>query len=86
MKERAHTDYSAPPSDTDLQGMIRQNLIAERIVIGTCAENHPLARYRGPTSRRLIEHILKEEEDHADELNDLIREWPSAGQAAAGGP
>ena len=70
MKERAHTDYSAP-SDTDLQGMIRENLIAERIVIGAYAE---IIRWLGDadiTSRRLIEQILKEEEDHADELNDL---------------
>jgi bacterioferritin len=70
LKERAHTDYSAP-SDTDLQGMIRENLIAERIVIGAYAE---IIRWLGDadiTSRRLIEQILKEEEDHADELNDL---------------
>lgn len=70
MKERAHTDYSAP-SYTDLQGMIRENLIAERIVIGAYAE---IIRWLGDadiTSRRLIEQILKEEEDHADELNDL---------------
>lgn len=71
LKERAHTDYSAP-SDTDLQGMIRENLIAERIVIGAYAE---IIRWLGDadiTSRRLIEQILKEEEDHADELNDLF--------------
>ena len=71
MKERSHTDYSAP-SETDLQGMIRENLIAERIVIGAYAE---IIRWLGDadiTSRRLIEQILKEEEDHADELNDLL--------------
>ncbi len=71
MKERAHTDYSAP-SDTDLQGMIRENLIAERIVIEAYAE---IIRWLGEadiTSRRLIEQILKEEEVHADELNDLF--------------
>jgi bacterioferritin len=72
MKERAHTDYSAPGDDTDLQGMIRENLVAERIVIGAYTE---IIRWLGDsdiTSRRLIEHILKEEEDHADELNDLF--------------
>jgi bacterioferritin len=72
MKERSHTDYSTPDDDTDLQGMIRQNLIAERIVIGTYTE---IIRWLGDadiTSRRLIEEILKEEEDHADELNDLF--------------
>jgi bacterioferritin len=72
MKERSSTDYSTPSSDSDLQGMIRENLIAERIVIGAYAE---IIRWLGtadPTSRRLIEDILKEEEDHADELNDLF--------------
>jgi bacterioferritin len=71
MKERAHTEYSTP-SDTDLQGMIRENLVAERIVIGAYAE---IIRWLGtadPTTRRLLEDILKEEEDHADELNDLF--------------
>jgi bacterioferritin len=71
MKERSHTDYSAP-DDTDLQGMLRDNLVAERIVIGIYTE---IIRWLGDadiTSRRLIEDILKEEEDHADELNDLF--------------
>jgi bacterioferritin len=70
MTERAHTQYSAP-EDTDLQGMIRENLIAERIVIESYSE---IVRWLGDadiTSRRLIEQILKEEEDHADELTDL---------------
>jgi bacterioferritin len=52
--------------------MIRENLVAERIVIGAYAE---IVRWLGDadiTSRRLIEQILKEEEDHADELNDLL--------------
>jgi bacterioferritin len=71
MKERAHTEYSAP-GDTDLQGMIRENLVAERIVIEAYTE---IIRWLGDadiTSRRLIEEILKEEEDHADELTDLF--------------
>ena len=71
MKERSQTEYSTR-ADTDLQGMIRENLIAERIVIGGYSE---IIRWLGeadPTSRRLLEDILKEEEDHADELNDLF--------------
>ena len=71
MKERSQTEYSTP-SDTDLQGMIRDNLVAERIVIGGYAE---IVRWLGEsdiTTRRLMEQILKEEEDHADELNDLF--------------
>jgi bacterioferritin len=71
MMERANTDY-VTPADTDLQGMIRENLVAERIVIGAYSE---IIRWLGAadvTTRRMIEDILKDEEDHADELNDLF--------------
>jgi bacterioferritin len=71
MMERTQTEYSTT-AETDLQGMIRENLVAERIVIAAYAE---IIRWLGDadiTSRRLIEQILKEEEDHADELNDLF--------------
>lgn len=71
LKERAHTDYSTP-TNTDLQGMIRDNLVAERIVIGTYTE---IVRWLGdadPTTRRLMEDILKDEEDHASELTDIF--------------
>ena len=68
---RAHTQYSVPAS-TDLEGMLKENLVAERIVIEIYAE---MIRWIGdtdPTTRRMIEHILAEEEEHADELNDLL--------------
>ncbi len=45
---------------------------AERIVITTYQE---MVRWTGnsdPTTRRLIEDILAEEGDHADDLNDLL--------------
>jgi bacterioferritin len=72
MKERAITDYVEPTDETDLQGMIRENLVGERIVIEVYTE---IIRWLGDsdiTSRRMMESILKEEEDHADELNDLF--------------
>ena len=55
MKERAITDYWAPDDDTDLQGMLRENLIGERIVIEVYTE---IIRWLGDgdiTSRRLME-------------------------------
>jgi bacterioferritin len=72
MKERAITSYSAPDDETDLQGMLRENLTGERVVTEAYTE---IIRWLGEadiTSRRLIEEILKDEEDHADELNDLF--------------
>jgi len=56
----------------DLPDMIREDLIAERIAIATYAE---IARWLGeadPTTRRLIEQLLAEEEGHADDLRSLL--------------
>ncbi len=71
LSERSHTDYVVA-DDTDLKTMLRENLIAERIVITTYQE---MARWIGdsdPTTRRMIESILEEEEEHADDLVDLL--------------
>jgi bacterioferritin len=56
----------------DLGDMIREDLIAERMVIEVYQE---MIRYFGnndPTTRTMIEHILSEEEDHASDLSDLL--------------
>jgi len=68
---RAHTTYEAF-ADSDLEGMLRENLTAERIVITTYQE---IVRWLGdddPTTRRLLEDILAEEEEHADDILDLL--------------
>jgi bacterioferritin len=72
LMERAITDYVVPTDETDLQGMLRENLIGERVVIEVYTE---IIRWLGEddiTTRRMMEGILKDEEDHADELNDLF--------------
>ncbi|MFI9270837.1 ferritin-like domain-containing protein [Kitasatospora sp. NPDC052896] len=71
LARRAHTEYTTP-ADHDLKAMLEQNLLAERIVISSYQE---IARWLGnhdPTTRRLIESILEEEEEHADDLVDLL--------------
>lgn len=68
---RAHTTYETF-ADDDLTGMLKENLAAERIVIITYQE---IIRWLGaddPTTRRLIEDILAEEEEHADDIIDLL--------------
>ncbi len=68
---RSHTPYTTF-EDGDLTGMLRENLAAERIVIATYRE---IIRWIGdsdPTTRRLIEDILAEEEEHADDILDLL--------------
>src|SRR5512140_5038 len=56
----------------DLGDMIREDLIAERIVIDVYRE---MIKYFGdadPTTRIMIEEILKAEEEHASDLADLL--------------
>jgi bacterioferritin len=69
LAERSHTEY-APGKD--LSDMIREDLVAERIAIVTYAE---IVRWLGdtdPTTRRLMEQLLAEEEEHADDLRNLL--------------
>jgi bacterioferritin len=69
--KRAHTEY-VTTDENDLERMLKENLVAERIVITSYQE---IIRWVGdsdPTTRRLMESILEEEEEHADDLNDLL--------------
>jgi bacterioferritin len=55
-----------------LADMIREDLVAERTVIEVYQE---MIRYFGnndPTTRSILEHLLREEEDHASDLADLL--------------
>ncbi|SAK61301.1 ferritin Dps family protein [Caballeronia catudaia] len=69
LKSRSHSEYK---EGHDLIDMIRENLIAERIAIDTYRE---IIRYLGDkdvTTRRLFEDILAVEEEHADDMADLL--------------
>jgi bacterioferritin len=66
---RSHSEYV--PGE-DLLDMIREDLVAERIAIESYAD---MVRYLGdrdPTTRRMMEEILAKEEEHADDLRNLI--------------
>lgn len=66
---RAHADYS---EGSDIVDMIKEDLVAERIAISTYQE---IVRWLGnddTTTRRLIEWILEQEEEHADDLISLL--------------
>lgn len=57
---------------TNLVDMIKEDLIAERIAVEHYQE---LVRYFGnhdPTTRRLLEKILEKEEEHANDMHDLL--------------
>ena len=66
---RSHSEYKPGDSLTD---MIKEDLVAERIAIESYSE---IVRWLGnddPTSRVLIEQILKMEEEHANDMLDLL--------------
>jgi len=66
---RSHAEYV---EGTSLTEMIKEDLVAERIAIDSYRE---MINYFGnddPTSRRLMESILAVEEEHADDLVNLL--------------
>ena len=79
---RAHAEYTEGES---LEQMIRENLVAERIAIETYSE---IVRWLGnddPTTRRMIEDILKMEEEHADDLASMLEGLGADGARRAAG-
>ena len=66
---RAHSEYKEGSSLAD---MIREDLVAERIAIETYREIIHFFGDKDPTSRTLLERILAKEEEHADDMADLL--------------
>ena len=67
--ERSHADYDA---STELDAMIRANLVAERVAVESYRQMIGLIGNQDSTTRRLLEDILADEEQHADELSDWL--------------
>ena len=65
LSRRSHAAYDASP---DLKSMIRANLVAENVAVEAYGQLVALIGERDPTTRRLIEDILADEQKHADEL------------------
>ena len=66
---RSHAEYVEGES---LPDMIREDLVAERIAIETYSEIIRWLKDNDPTTRRIMEDILKMEEEHADDLASLL--------------
>jgi bacterioferritin len=66
---RSHSEYK---EGTSLADMIREDLIAERIAIESYREIVQFLGDKDPTSKRLMEEILAKEEEHADDMADLL--------------
>jgi bacterioferritin len=66
---RSHSEYV---EGNTLLDMIREDLVAERIAIESYSE---IVRYLGnndPASKRMMEAILANEEEHADDMKTLL--------------
>lgn len=68
---RSHAEYSQGGS---LSEMIRDNLIAERLAIDSYREMIQYIGDRDSTTSQMLKGVLAVEEEHADELADLMQE------------
>jgi bacterioferritin len=66
---RSHSEYD---SSEELEAMIREDLVAERIAIAAYTEIINWLGDGDPTTRRLLEEILAVEEEHAEDMLDLL--------------
>jgi bacterioferritin len=69
LTERSHSEYRIGRT---LEEAIRENLVAERIAIDSYREMIQYVGDSDPTTRRMLEEILATEEQHADDLADLL--------------
>ncbi len=69
---RSHAEYKP---GHDLRDMVKENLIAERIAIDSYREMINYIGDRDTTTKRILEHVLSQEEEHADDMADLLDGW-----------
>lgn len=69
LKSRSHAQYD---ESKDLQSMVRANLVAERIAIEAYRQMITLIGDKDSTTRRMLEGILSQEQEHAEELSDWM--------------
>ncbi|MDL4774047.1 MULTISPECIES: ferritin-like domain-containing protein [Thermomonosporaceae] len=70
---RSHTTYD---KSLDLVEMIKEDLIAERVAVSSYTEIIQWLGEGDPTTRRVFEELLADEEDHADDLRGLLERLP----------
>ncbi len=66
---RSHSQYVEGESLLD---MVKEDLVAERIAIDSYKEIIAYVGGKDPTTRRLMEEILSKEEEHADDMADIL--------------
>ncbi|KWS96316.1 MULTISPECIES: ferritin-like domain-containing protein [Pseudomonas syringae group] len=69
LSKNSHAQYVA---GNTLKEMVYEDLVAERIAVDSYRE---IIQYIGdsdPTTRRIFEEILAQEEEHADDMSDIL--------------
>ena len=69
---RSHAEYRP---GQDLRDMVREDLIAERIAIDSYRGMINYIGDRDTTTKRILEHVLSQEEEHANDMADLLDGW-----------
>ncbi len=72
LTQRAHAEYK---EGQNLREMVTEDLIAERIAIDSYREMIGYIGDKDTTTKRILESILAQEEEHADEFSDLLDGW-----------
>ena len=70
LSKNSHAQYVA---GRDLKEMVLEDLVAERIAIDSYREIIQFIGESDPTTRRIFEDILAQEEEHADDMADLLK-------------
>jgi bacterioferritin len=74
LAQRSHAEYD---DSTDLPAMLKADLIAERVAIESYREMIQYIGDRDPTTTRMLKEILAKEEEHAEDLVDLMDSGPT---------
>ena len=66
---RSHAEYD---DSDDVQAMVRADLIAERVAIESYRQMIVAIGDKDPTTRNMLVEIMAVEEEHADDMRDLM--------------
>ena len=69
LSKNAHAQYVA---GNNLKEMVYEDLVAERIAVDSYREIIQYIGDKDPTTRRIFEDILAQEEEHADDMADIL--------------
>jgi bacterioferritin len=69
LTQRSHAEYD---DSEDVQAMVRADLIAERVAIESYRQMIQAIGDKDPTTKLMLTEILATEEEHADDMSDLL--------------